>query len=998
MVDIHSFSALRAPRRAEPEPQPDEVILHLAWTEDLPAVGDAGAVRIAWGAAPFLDRLRGIVVEARQQETRAELAEKAARAFLDTTAEAVGPAEAFPIDPSAGPDGAGQPFPGQAMLALWDRLDRWLARRRNRLSAAALDDELSDLQAEIFLGARPPQGAAPELRWLTDRRTYYARAQPAWDRLAASLAAALLSPLESDRAERLTRLVLVAGLVDFRSRSGAGLAPATTFDLLARRTPLLPSPPFPQVLRPHRVRLVRRVCVSDMFTVRQEWRCYVSGEIAEIRNVLAHETHSRKTVRVDEREVIDTTSREDTTSSQTSSESGEESSFSEQTRREIDLDLHAEAQVDVSGTNGVTTISASGGFSADFSLSEATERATQIARRATSRAASSVESKVRTERRQRVLTRLTDELRHKLSNQSSNHTRGVYRWVNRVDRLQIFRFPDRLQLEFQIPEPGRFLLSLMRERQDVPGSIPKPPDRVVLPPGGIDRGNYLAFGAEFGASELPEPPQDRLGVSASLFVSSKETPPDPLWKEQWNPPTLVERAEMAVPPNYAADQATASIHATPLLGSWKSEVLDPTGRVTDRWEVKERYHSILAGVAVGQVVFSFRETGLAAGAAAPGLATQSNGVAGGMPGFPQAALEATSTRAINPWVTQKVPVAASVVGASSAVVAVSLSCKLTDEAFERWKQEVYDAVRSAHALWLRDWRAQEARLGDDSSPGALAERGPARHQEMIRTEIRRHIVSWMLGESPFLGRPATREAPVLPPPPQPQPQPGPRPPPGAPAGGIDATPDIDIEKALETAPDIQFLEQCMEWTNLTWVAYPYFWADRERWRDLAGIETVDPALGSFLRAGSIRVVLPSRPGFERAVKHWLLYRQPWRSGAAPLPGQSTYVSVAQEIRDQTQPPRDGEPGESWEVELPTTLLWLDPEDAGLPHNPRARYGAAPNAPDPVLCPDDQTVPASGLPAPAPAPAREREFAGPPAGPSTRAAARRGRRGSEGDAA
>src|SRR3712207_3817476 len=97
----------------------------------------------------------------------------------------------------------------------------------------------------------------------------------------------------------------------------------------------------------------------------------------------------------------------------------------------------------------------------------------------------------------------------------------------------------------------------------------------------------------------------------------------------------------------------------------------------------------------------------------------------------------------------------------------------------------------------------------------------------------------------------------------------------------DVTPDIDLDAALDTAATIQFLEQCLEWSNLAWVTYPYYWADRERWDDLMDLETVDPGLGDFLRAGSVRVVVPARPGFTGAVMHWLMFRQPWLGGAFP---------------------------------------------------------------------------------------------------------------------
>ena len=346
------------------------------------------------------------------------------------------------------------------------------------------------------------------------------------------------------------------------------------------------------------------------------------------------------------------------------------------------------------------------------------------------------------------------------------------------------------------------------------------------------------------------------------------------------------------------------------------------------WQDLETFHTITASVAVGdQVVFAAQ-----VGPDATNTnSIQSTGRNDSLTQFLDAHMHSTSPlTALTPPVTIRVPIAATVTGAGSVTVAIELTCSVTAQAQAAWRQDIYDGLRSAYDLWMREWRAEQARSG--LSGGSLAERSPARHAEMIRAEIRRHVIAWLLGESPFRGRPAVRVPPDAPPPPP------------------DVTPDIDITAALQAASAIQFLEQCLEWANLSWVAYPYFWADRTRWSELMDLETVDPELGRFLRAGSIRVVVPARPGFACAVQHWLLFRQPWFGKVAPLPGQPLYVSIAQEIRDQSLPPPDGVPGESWEVVLPTTLLWLDPNSDNLPSNSLARLGAAPHEPAIRLCP------------------------------------------------
>ena len=123
---------------------------------------------------------------------------------------------------------------------------------------------------------------------------------------------------------------------------------------------------------------------------------------------------------------------------------------------------------------------------------------------------------------------------------------------------------------------------------------------------------------------------------------------------------------------------------------------------------------------------------------------------------------------------------------------------------------------------------------------------------------------------------------------------------------------------------------------LTFVLYPYFWAKQERWDKLEGVTDPDSDMARFLRSGSARAVVSARPGFEDAVDHFLLSGVPWGGDHAPTPDDPLYLSVAQEIRNLTGAPDEAEPGESWEVRLPTTLVWLDPDPALPKHNTRAR--------------------------------------------------------------
>ena len=280
-------------------------------------------------------------------------------------------------------------------------------------------------------------------------------------------------------------------------------------------------------------------------------------------------------------------------------------------------------------------------------------------------------------------------------------------------------------------------------------------------------------------------------------------------------------------------------------------------------------------------------------------------------------------------VTDKVSLAVSLAGASSAAVSAEVKCQLRPEALAEWQNTVYDLLLDSWRTWDREWRLQQQEtLGPQPQLSAVDARSPARNLQVIVEELKRQVIAWLLDEDGFSGRDAMQP-------------PGDPPPPWQ---------HYSTARAREVAPVIQFLEQGLEWGNLTYVPYPYFWARDSKWDDLTAIEGTDPAFAAFLRAGSARVVVPARPGFELAILHWLIYQQPFLGDPLPLPNKDLYVSVAAEIRDLTRPPDDGDPGDCWETRLPTTLMWLE-EEAVLPQNEAHRLGKPPHRPADPYCGD-----------------------------------------------
>jgi hypothetical protein len=257
-----------------------------------------------------------------------------------------------------------------------------------------------------------------------------------------------------------------------------------------------------------------------------------------------------------------------------------------------------------------------------------------------------------------------------------------------------------------------------------------------------------------------------------------------------------------------------------------------------------------------------------------------------------------------------IPVSVMTVIERGFAINVNVTCTPTPAALKKWQINAYDQIAQAYFGLKRQYEEELAASAvrrtaiDGSSAG--------RNKEVVRDELKKLVVEMLTG-SDFRGRPALKF--MYP---------------------NDSTrPQVDLVQAPKVSSEIQFLEQAFEWENMSYIFYPYYWADDHRWSDLAGLESADPDFARFLRAGSARVVVPARPGFEEQVNLYTAVGVLWGGGPVPSPADEGYISVAEEIKAQHEAPQDGDRGESWEVRLPTTLIWLE-NQAGLPEKPKAQ--------------------------------------------------------------
>jgi hypothetical protein len=92
---------------------------------------------------------------------------------------------------------------------------------------------------------------------------------------------------------------------------------------------------------------------------------------------------------------------------------------------------------------------------------------------------------------------------------------------------------------------------------------------------------------------------------------------------------------------------------------------------------------------------------------------------------------------------------------------------------------------------------------------------------------------------------------------------------------------------------VRFINQAVEWENVVTFLYSYFWDLPESWTFIRDLRHPDATRQAFLRAGSARVVLTVRKGWEAK---WLKFAQDGTVDADIAPtATGPYLSIAQEI-------------------------------------------------------------------------------------------------------
>ena len=104
----------------------------------------------------------------------------------------------------------------------------------------------------------------------------------------------------------------------------------------------------------------------------------------------------------------------------------------------------------------------------------------------------------------------------------------------------------------------------------------------------------------------------------------------------------------------------------------------------------------------------------------------------------------------------------------------------------------------------------------------------------------------------------------------------------------------DWTVVMQNEDRVNFINQAVDWDNVIFFLYSYFWDVPDSWDFIRQIGHPDATRQAFLRAGSARVVLTVRQGWELAWTYFVEFGSTIMPN--PLPSHP-YLTIAQQIQD-----------------------------------------------------------------------------------------------------
>lgn len=675
---------------------------------------------------------------------------------------------------------------------------------------------------------------------------------------------------------------------------------------------------------------VRPIGVGDLKVVRQWLTAYLPGEISHIHNVMIGERKVRDHRHLEKNE--ETFSFSDSRSQETQRDTQSTQRFEVKKEAEavVKTTLGVTANANVSYNGGTVVASLGAGFSYNRSSDDTQKTAQNFAREVIDKAVDRVTTQTASARSSTLQFETEEKNQQEFDNvEGKGHVSGMYRWVDKEYTAQVYTYGKRLMFEFLVPEPAAFWSESKLQSYEAELDVPQPPEEPVYVKAAepdvkdvLNREEFLRLGKLYDLTglEFPEPRTatlvDRESGKARLEETGLST------NDMWYSKTYAARLDGG------KDHVISAIR---LSGKTEYTGVD---------EPNDADRNLFALTANGTLLKDFEFSNVLSKIFWPAEEFT-------VPNGPQLDSDDVmftigGQEITNWWLTIDVELE------PGPRRLATLRAQIVDRirtAENARTDAVNRKLELAYETALAEYREQIDELKALTAREVLQGGSSAANRLVMDEELKKHCLTLISKEfdsdtsDDVLHRKDAmkirktdidrtrfdvKENKKLAPPT---------------LAGFKHEPvkdvhipAIDIDVARDRGLTVQFLEQAFEWHHISYLFYPYFWAELPRWVELMNqSDDADHDFTAFLRAGMARVLVAVTPAYEDAVLHYLATREPWTGGPAPVIGDPLFLPLHEELRKQTDDRLGGEPdGEPWTFTVPTTLVYLHDSQNALP--------------------------------------------------------------------
>ncbi|HLP63267.1 hypothetical protein [Flavobacterium sp.] len=447
----------------------------------------------------------------------------------------------------------------------------------------------------------------------------------------------------------------------------------------------------------------KQIGIADYKKVEQTTQGYVEGDVAHIENVMAREYKEKATRRLRRSENTTTTSSENEREKLTDTTSTDRFEMQSEVAKVLqeanDFATNTYANFN-GGQPGAGTYSIGGNvnMATHSSSEESSMNAVNQAKEITERAMDRIVSKVKEERIEKIIEEFEENNKHGFDNtKGDKHVVGVYRWVDKVFKNQVFNYGKRLMFEFMVPQPSKLHILGMTENQMVKQLVePVDPRKHVDPVGtlpentkklsdykSVDENTAKYWGSVFNI-ELNPKPQQTIYIGKAFSGSGNEANGGEFEE------VIAGDINLKIPEFYKTVTASGLIYAPdePAVG----------------------WHFLIGGKRMNELA-GHQEISAFEG---------------------------------------EIPISYSLVGYHAVSGTVEVKCELTPTGLEKWQQETFKAIIDAYEDALVEYNQK---LAEENALGVkIKGENPGFYRQIENTVLRKNCISYMINQDPNAAR------------------------------------------------------------------------------------------------------------------------------------------------------------------------------------------------------------------------------------------------------